>query len=140
MNFLQSDMAPGDVREQMIVNNRSALSFVGSNLYHPVDEEFIQELVQILTVNMVEGGKNYRVSDWVNIPSMMGEAYELPIAISLSDRMKEITSFLSEPSAHPLIKAAVVQAWILAVRPFSEGNERLARLLSMMILARAGYT
>ena len=42
MEFLQGDMEPGDVREQMIVNNRSALSFAGSNLYHPVDGEYIR--------------------------------------------------------------------------------------------------
>ena len=140
MEFLQSDMAPGDVREQMIVNNRSALSFAGSNLYQPISEEYIKELAMILTQNMVGGGKEYRTSDWVNIPSMMGEAYELPMAISIPDKVKEITGFLSDPSVHPLIKSAVVQAWVLAVRPFPEGNERLARLLSMVILVRAGYS
>ena len=140
MAFLQSDMTPGDVREQMIVNNRSALSFAGSNLYQPISEEYIKELAQILTQNMVGGGKEFRTSDWVNIPSMMGEPYELPMALSIPDRVKEITIFLSDASVHPLIKSAVAQAWALAVRPFPEGNERLARLLSMVILMRAGYT
>ena len=42
MEFLQSGEEPRDVEEQMIVNNRSALSFAASNLYHPVDEEFIR--------------------------------------------------------------------------------------------------
>ena len=38
------------------------------------------------------------------------------------------------------MKAAVAHAWILAARPFPEGNERLARLLSTVILVRFGYT
>ena len=140
MEFLQGDMEPGDVREQMIVNNRSALSFAGSNLYHPVDAEYIQMLAMILTQNMEGGGKEYRTSDWVDIPSMMGEPYELPSAVSLSDRVKEVAAFLSDNSVHPLIKAAVAQAWVLVTRPFPEGNERLARLVSTVILIRAGYT
>ena len=139
MEFLQGDMEPSDVREQMIVNNRSALSFAGSNLYHPVDAEFIGMLAMILTQNMDGGGNEYRTSDWVDIPSMMGEPYALPAAVSLQDRVKEAASFLADHSVHPLIKAAVAQAWVLVTRPFPEGNERLARLVSTVILTRAGY-
>ena len=140
MEFLQSGREPGDVEEQMIVNNRSALNFAASNLYHPVDEEFIKMLAMILTQNMEGGGKEYRSDDWVDIPSMMGEPYDLPAASVVSDRAREITSYLADPSVHPLIKAAVAQAWTLIIRPFPEGNERLARLLSNVILSRAGYT
>ena len=140
MAFLQSDTAPGDIHEQMIVNNRSALSFAGSNLYQPISVEYIRQLAQILTLNMMDGGNEFRKSDWVNIPSMMGEPYELPTALSVPDCVKEITSFLSDASVHPLIKAAVAQAWTLVIRPFPEGNERLARLMSVIILNRAGYS
>lgn len=140
MEFLQSGEEPRDVEEQMIVNNRSALSFAASNLYHPVDEEFIRMLTLILTQNMDGGGQDYRTSDWTEIPSMMGEPYELPTALSVPDRMKELTAYLADPLVHPLMKAAVAHAWILAARPFPEGNERLARLLSTVILIRFGYT
>ena len=140
MEFLKSDMAPGDIHEQMIVNNRSALSFAGSNLYQPISAEYIRQLAQILTLNMMDGGNEFRKSDWVNIPSMMGEPYELPTALSVPDCVREITTFLSDTTVHPLIKAAVAQAWALVIRPFPEGNERLARLLSVIILSRAGYS
>lgn len=140
MEFLQSGEEPRDVEEQMIVNNRSALSFAASNLYHPVDEEFIRMLTLILTQNMDGGGQDYRTSDWTEIPSMMGEPYELPTALSVPDRMKELTAYLADPLIHPLMKAAVAHALILAARPFPEGNERLARLLSTVILIRFGYT
>ena len=140
MEFLQGGEEPRDVEEQMIVNNRSALNFAASNLYHPVDEEFIRMLALILTQNMEGGGQDYRTTDWTEIPSMMGEAYELPSALSVPDRMKELTAYLADPLVHPLMKAAVAHAWILAARPFPEGNERLARLLSTVILVRFGYT
>lgn len=70
---------------------------------------------------------------------MMGESYTLPTALSLPDRIRELIQYLRDGTVHPLIKAGVAQAWILAARPFPEGNERLARLLSAIILVRAGY-
>lgn len=139
MEFLQGGDDPRDVEEQMIVNNRGALNFAASNLYHPIDEDFIKMLTLILTQNMEGGGQEYRASDWAEIPSMMGETYALPSALSVPDRMKELTAYLADPLIHPLMKAAVAQAWVLAARPFPEGNERLARLLSTVILIRFGY-
>ena len=46
---------------------------------------------------------------------------------------------LHDPGIHPLIKSGLAQAWVLVTRPFPEGNERLGRLLSQVILFRAGY-
>lgn len=42
--------------------------------------------------------------------------------------------FLNDYEMHPLLKAAIAQAYVLLVRPYDEGNERLARLLSYSIL------
>ena len=39
-----------------------------------------------------------------------------------------------------MIKAGIIQAWVLMVRPFTEGNERIARVLSLVVLHRAGYS
>ena len=140
MVFLQEGEEPRDVEELMIANNRNALNFAAANLYHPVDEEFIQTITLILTQNMQDGGREYRTSDQAEIPSMMGEPYELPTASSVPYRLKELTAYLDDSFVHPLLKAAVAQAWVLVTRPFPEGNERLARLLSNVILIRAGYT
>lgn len=140
MEFLQGDFQPKSVEEQMIVNNRNAGSFASSNMFRGIDEEFIQTLAYILTEGMEEGGQDYRVDDWIDIPSMLGEPYSLPMAMSVPDRVMELIAFLSDPGAHPLIKASVAQAWMLAIRPFPEGNERLGRILSCVILLRAGYT
>lgn len=39
---------------------------------------------------------------------------------------------------HPLIKAAVAQSYLLVLRPFPEGNERLSRMMSSAVLLRCG--
>lgn len=139
MDFLQGEREPQEPEEQMIINNRNALSFAGANLFRPVDMEYIQTLAYILTENMDGGGQEFRLDDCPEIPSMMGAPYELPIAATLQDRVNEICTFLHDPTVHPLIKSGIAQAWVLVTRPFPEGNERLGRLLSQVILFRAGY-
>ncbi|MEE3472534.1 MAG: hypothetical protein VZR24_17970, partial [Butyrivibrio hungatei] len=47
---------------------------------------------------------------------------------------------LADGNVHPLIKSAVAQAYMTVIRPFPEGNERLGRILSCMILLRSGYS
>ena len=56
MAFLQGDREPQEPEEQMILNNRNALSFAGANLFRPVDEEYIKTLAYILTENIDGGG------------------------------------------------------------------------------------
>ena len=139
MAFLQGDREPQEPEEQMILNNRNALSFAGANLFRPVDEDYIKTLAYILTENIDGGGQEYRMSDYLEIPSMVGLPYELPTALALPDRVQEICMLLHDPGIHPLIKSGLAQAWVLVTRPFPEGNERLGRLLSQVILFRAGY-
>lgn len=139
MEFLQGEREPQEPEEQMIINNRNALSFAGANLFRPVDEDYIRTLAYILTENMDGGGQEYRLDDCPPIPSMMGIPYELPTAAALQDRVNEICMLIHDPTIHPLIKSGVAQAWVLVTRPFPEGNERLGRLLSQVILFRAGY-
>ena len=52
MDFLANDLPPRDIEEQMIINNRQAGSYASSNLYRPIDAEYLKELVYLLTDGM----------------------------------------------------------------------------------------
>ena len=104
------------------------------------NEDYIKELAYILTEGMDGGGDEYRTTDSVDYPAPDGESFAFPTAQAIPDRVRELAAFLADQRAHPLIKSAVAQAWTMVVRPFSEGNERLGRILSSVILVRAGYT
>ena len=54
--------------------------------------------------------------------------------------VEELVSFLGDPRCHPLVKAAVAHAYILAIQPFTVGNGRLARLVTNIVLLRSGYS
>lgn len=140
MTFLQSGEDAQDIEELMLLNNRQAGSFAAENIYHAIDDNYLHNLAYILTNGLDNGGGDFRMSNDIEIPSMIGEKYCLPEYSVIPGLVQEHTAFLADSKIHPLIKAAAAQAWILAIRPFSEGNERLARLLSNIVLYRAGYT
>ena len=140
VSFLQRGEEALDAEELMILNNRQAGSFAAENIYRPLNKDYLQVLAQILTNGLDNGGGELRTEDSVDIYFMQGESYVLPSAARLNGCINEITAFLADMSVHPLIKAAVAQAWAMVVRPFPDGNERLGRLLSEIILIRSGYT
>lgn len=139
MEFLTSDCPPRDIEEQLITNNRLAGNYASQNLCQTIDLSLMRELSYILTDGMDFGGRDFRSGNLSDYTSLSGESFDFPPPHEIPARIDEITSFLSDPSIHPLIKSAVAQAWTILVRPFPEGNERLGRILSNMILLRAGY-
>ena len=129
-----------EAEEQMITNNRQASSYASGNLYRPIDAEYLKELVYLLTDGMDQGGQDYRSTNEVDFTPTSGEAFEFPSVRTIPDRLGELSAFLELPNTHPLVKAAVAQAYLMILRPFPEGNERLGRMVSNIILLRAGYT
>lgn len=139
MAFLERGTEPENVQEQMIQNNRQAWSEMIGMLYYPLDEHCVRLLAYRLTEEMDGQAADYRQTDAHPIEAMGKEAYDVPPASALPGLMREYYDFLANAEVHPLIKAAVGQAYILVTRPFPEGNERLARMISYAVLLRCGY-
>ena len=139
MDFLQRGTEPESIQEQMIWNNRRAWAEMTATIYRPLDGSFVRGLAFMLTEEMDDCAEDYRQTDQHPIAAMNNESYEVPPAYSLPDRMNEYYDFLQKPDIHPLIKAAVAQAYLLVIRPFPEGNERLSRMMSSAVLLRSGY-
>ena len=140
MDFLTGEQPPRDIEEQLIVNNRMAGSYASENLYRPIDADFMRELIGILTDGMDTGGQDYRFTDETDYISADGERLQFPPPNVIPERVDALCGFLNEQNVHPLIKASIAQAYLIVTRPFPEGNERLGRILSCMILLRSGYS
>ncbi|WP_245453296.1 Fic family protein [Aquibium carbonis] len=58
-------------------------------------------------------------------------------------KMQELVAWtrsaLSEASLHPLLVAAIFAVVFLEIHPFQDGNGRLSRILTTLLLLRAGY-
>ena len=139
MDFLQRGTEPESIQEQMIWNNRHAWSEMISAIYRPLDEPFIKNLAFMLTEEMDGCATDYRQIDNHVIAAMNTEPYDVPPAYCLPERMGQYYEFLRFGDMHPLIKASAAQAYLLVMRPFPEGNERLSRMISSAVLLRSGY-
>jgi Fic family protein len=64
--------------------------------------------------------------------------YEAPKAENLESEMDELINFInSEMEIDYLIQAGIVHLWFVILHPFDDGNGRVARALTDMILARS---
>ena len=72
------------------------------------------------------GGAAFTPSEPVDIPSRMDEYSKWLVKSSL-------------PSHVPFVVAAVGHVWLTEIHPFVEGNGRTARLLSALVLSKAGF-
>ncbi len=139
MDFLNEGRDPASIEEQMIWNNRMAWEQMIRGIYTPITEEWLLRMASILTDGMDNCAETYRQSDTHPITAMEGESYRVPPAVSIPEHMLELIDLLRTPEIHPLIKAPAAAASLLITRPYPEGNERLSRMLSSMILIRSGY-
>ena len=64
--------------------------------------------------------------------------FEAPPSKFVPDMMKLFIKWInSSTEIDPLIKAAIVHLWFVTIHPFDDGNGRLCRTLTEMMLARA---
>lgn len=139
MDFLKRGGEPESVAEQLVHNNRNAWSDMLRGLYYPLDDRMVRMLAYRLTEDMDGHATEYRQTDTHVIAAMGNETYDVPPAAALPALMQEYYTFMANTEIHPLIKAAAGQAYLLIARPFPDGNERLARMISYTILLRSGY-
>ena len=87
---------------------------------------------------------NYRTDEQGPMQVVSGYAgsekvhYEAPPAEVLESEMKDLIDYInSETEEDCLIKAGIVHLWFVILHPFDDGNGRIARALTDMMLARS---
>ncbi|HLN46722.1 MAG TPA: UPF0158 family protein [Magnetospirillaceae bacterium] len=102
----------------------------------PLTEHAIRELhAQLFASIDDEQAGEYRRTD----ARIVGRDYLPPESVLVPALLREFTEWLEESSADPVAKAAAAQAKILNIAPFLDGNGRVGRLLSNLILEANAY-
>lgn len=74
---------------------------------------------------------------------MVGVVFETASPFDTPTRMKELIDWFNETQdlkrLHPLIIIAIFIVEFLAIHPFQDGNGRLSRILTTLLLMKAGY-
>jgi Fic family protein len=73
----------------------------------------------------------------------LGIVFETTSPFDTPRQMSEIVSWVAEnlisPAIHPLLTVGVFVVTFLAIHPFQDGNGRLSRILTTLLLLKAGY-
>ncbi|MDO5035902.1 MAG: Fic family protein [Porphyromonas sp.] len=90
--------------------------------------------------SQIEVGK-YRTNEEHIISGMLGRErihYVAPSPERVGDEMAHFLKwFNSEEQINSVMRSAIAHFWFVSIHPFEDGNGRLARILSDMLLARA---
>ena len=135
--FLESGERYRTRDEQMVKGTLAALEFAVSHISNPIDERLILRLAAL--VNPDANGEGYRNRE-MSIKNSAGEVvFDAAPVMSIGPMMANLFRYVSDPRVHPIIKAATSHAYFISVQPFADGNGRLARMLSYLILMDVGY-
>ncbi len=67
--------------------------------------------------------------------------FQAPEAAQLSNELSQFLSWINAPAKqHPLVEAAIAHLWFITLHPFDDGNGRLARAITDMMLSRSDGT
>ncbi|MGF7047851.1 Fic family protein [Paenibacillus sp. DS2015] len=143
--MLKKKQAPQDHSERMIYNNYEAMMFILDHIDEPLTEEVFVQLHKIITNGTLEEDDitdKYRDDD-VQVKDMSIDRviYQAPIATEVQWMMDDLFEFIHSdtPDIHPIIKASIIQFYIVYVHPFFDGNGRTARAFTVMYLLGKGF-
>ncbi len=136
-NFISNGTAYRNRDEQMLRGTHNALKYVAEHLRDPIDSALMFETAKLL--NPDANGEGYRRLE-MDIRNASGQTvFKTPPAMSIKPMMDNLYRYIADPRVHPIIKAANAHMYFVSVQPFADGNGRLGRILSYLILMDAGY-
>jgi len=156
LNFSQAervlsgeDVVARDRDIQEVINYREAMEFLGEfkvqSSKFKVNEETIKEIHKI-TVNkilMEDKCGQFRKTQVVIKNSRSGEvSFKPPVAEVVEEQINKLLAFINSQSGqdiHPVLKSGIVHYELVRIHPFIDGNGRVARALSTLILFLEDY-
>ena len=143
------DVVARDRDIQEVINYRKAIEFISEIRIKDeglrINEETIRKLHKI-TVNKIlpsEKCGEYRKTQVVVKNNQTGQvSFRPPEASTISPQIKDLLVFIESSQnqdIHPVLKSGIVHYELVRIHPFLDGNGRVARALSTLILFLEGY-
>ncbi len=142
--------APKNRNEEEIAGYRDALNIIHESFaYIPITTDYILQLHQILYSHNTQkaiGGKFKSVQNYISATDENGNTFNLftpldpfktPFAIDAI--CKSLNDVLAYGEVDPLILIPVFIHDFLCIHPFLDGNGRMSRLLTTLLLYRCGF-
>jgi len=129
---------------QEVLNYRKVVEMIGE-LNKKIDEDLILTLHKLTVSKILDNEKSgkYRSTKVVIKNSRTGEvSFTPPPSEKIKSQIKDLLQFLNSPSSqdiHPVLRAGIVHFEFVRIHPFVDGNGRVGRALSMLLLFQEGY-
>ena len=147
--LIEEKTTPKNRDEQEIAGYRDVLNIIHENFDAiPITRNYILQLHKILYSHSGKsiGGKFKNVQNYINAVGADGKEYtiftplapyETPMAVDAI--CEQFNRAIAEGEVDPLILIPVFIHDFLCIHPFSDGNGRMSRLLTTLLLYRCGY-
>lgn len=141
----------GSRDEQEIAGYADVMNLVFENQDIPLTESYIKQLHKNLLKYSEKDnwhrGEYKKISnnveafdqDGKNIGVVFETATPFDTALKMEELINWTANALGRKTLHPLLIVAVFIVVFLAIHPFQDGNGRLSRILTTLLLLRAGY-
>ena len=137
---------PRDIQE--IINYRKVMEFINElkdqKTKAKITEETIKKTHKMTVMKILpeEEQGAYRKSQVVVRNSITGQvSFRPPMAVAVPFQIKDLVEFINDrkEEVHPVLKAGAVHYELVRIHPFVDGNGRVARALSTLILFLEDY-
>lgn len=134
---------------QEVINYRKVMEHIAKfkvqSEKFKVTEETLKEIHELTTEKILAPEKcgEYRKTQVVVRNSLTGSiSFRPPIAVAVPIQTQELLQFINsmkDDAIHPVLKSGIVHYELVRIHPFIDGNGRVARALSTLILFIQGY-
>lgn len=131
---------PDAVRE--ITNIQNGVAFIEANIHSvPIDKEFICQIHRIVVEGLIREGDERQGAFRTKPVTINKSPHRPPAPTDVEDYMKELVRFINEQhgAQFDLLKDAIVHHKFTWIHPFTNGNGRVARLLTYAMMAKQGF-
>lgn len=148
--LINKKSAPKNRSEQEIAGYKDVLDIINESYnYIDINSNYILQLHKIMYQNILNnsfGGKYKNVQNYISVSDVNGNMYniftpltpyETPQAIK--DICTEYNKAIKDKNINPLIISFIFILDFLSIHPFNDGNGRISRLLTNLVLLRLDY-
>jgi Fic family protein len=147
--LVEEKTTPKNRNEQEIAGYRDVLSIIHENFDTiPITPNYILQLHKILNshINNPQAGKTKSVQNYISVTYPDGstrtlftplDPFETPLA--LDNLCFEFNRVIGNNELEPLIAIPTFVHDFLCIHPFNDGNGRMSRLLTTLLLYRSGF-
>ena len=129
---------------QEVINYRKAMEFINDKGLM-INDELIKKLHKITTNKILPMEKcgEYRKTQVVIKNNQTGQvSFRPPKESAVKDQIGDLLAFIAssqKQDIHPVLESGIVHYELVRIHPFVDGNGRVARALSTLILFMQGY-